>query len=269
MPRNLEVQPEENFKGRQEQETLFGRLRRGFEPGVFKQSIANEENQSNMQQPEAFYPFVFTTNSEGRNLLTELERQILRPFQWYRRRFLHNQVHRLHDTLADASSILDIGSGTGVLGDQLQQEFPNAHVVSTDIENRHLGRTEFVLSSGNSLPFPDKSFDISTFFYVLHHIADPRIALREATRVTKGKIIVQEDTYSNWMEKIAYAIHVNSYRLGSPLSSISGVRTDSDWERIFREVGLEITHKRRVHKLGYPVTRYEYQLTIPAQSEGI
>jgi SAM-dependent methyltransferase len=172
--------------------------------------------------------------------------------------FFPKEAARLAGELAGAELVLDFGSGKGYLGDAFQEAMPDTRILSTDIGDDHQGVTPFVLASGDALPFKDKSFDAATIFYVLHHFDQPELALREAMRVS-DRLIVQEDTHRNAWQRWWYRKHIDSYQLNSPESG-GDVRTDAEWQELFASEGLAITAKRRVHKVGYPVTRWEYQL---------
>jgi SAM-dependent methyltransferase len=172
--------------------------------------------------------------------------------------FFPKEATRLAGELAGTELVLDFGSGKGYLGNALQKAMPGTKIVSTDIGDDHRGVTPFVLASGDALPFKDKSFDAATIFYVLHHFDQPELALREAMRVS-DRLIVQEDTYRNTWQRWWYQRHIDGYQLNSPESG-GGVKTDAEWQELFGREGIAITKKRRVRKLGYPVTRWEYQL---------
>lgn len=51
--------------------------------------------------------------------------------------------------------------------------------------------------SGREIPFPDKSFDYTLLITVLHHSETPLELLKEAKRVTRKRIIVNEVIYMN------------------------------------------------------------------------
>lgn len=192
------------------------------------------------------------------------QQRVITTFE--RGHFFPKQAKRLSSELGQPQLLLDIGSGKGYLGDALQAAMPDTKIVSTDVGDDHQGKTKFVSASGDALPFGDNTFDTSTIFYVLHHFAHPEDALQEAKRVSK-RIIIQEDTYRNRWQKKWYQLHLNSYQLNSPKSVGTTVRTDKEWQEIFDQEGLAITRKRRIRKVGYPVTRYEYQLEPKAVFE--
>ncbi|MFB9993080.1 class I SAM-dependent methyltransferase [Deinococcus oregonensis] len=62
---------------------------------------------------------------------------------------------------------------------------------------------------GQTIPFPDHSFDTVLLAFVLHHCPDPERVLREAVRVSKGRLLVLEDTggearwgHSSWADAL-------------------------------------------------------------------
>lgn len=209
-------------------------------------------------------------NTENTRHTSNIQKLIRLPLEARRRWFLTRQARHirgvlerdLHSTDDSQLSILDVGSGTGLFADILHQQMPRARVVCTDIEDRHRGEAPFVQAHGDKLPFLDNSFDAATILYVLHHVPDPVAVLKEMGRISRDKVIVQEDTYKNPLEKLAYNIHVNSYRFGLPSSSVTPVRTDTEWQEVFHQAGFDIDEKTRVYNLSfYPVTRYTYVLS--------
>jgi hypothetical protein len=99
-------------------------------------------------------------------------------------------------------------------------------------------------------------------FYVLHHTDHPKDLLMEAARVSRSKILIHEDTYTNLFEKVMFIFHVYSFR---GLVSLSGasVKTDQEWKTLFAEAGLVVKNQLLLKKSGHPATRYEYLLQVP------
>jgi ubiquinone/menaquinone biosynthesis C-methylase UbiE len=97
--------------------------------------------------------------------------------------------------LGEVRSILDVGCGTGVLGFHLLELAPSAALVGLDIaatmveearRNIPEGRScRFIQGSAYDMPFERASFDLVASQYVLQHLAEPVIALKEMRRVTK------------------------------------------------------------------------------------
>lgn len=97
------------------------------------------------------------------------------------------------------SVVLDIGTGTGFLAQQLQEHRPDLRVVTTDILDLRINgarKLPFAQKDELTLPFRDGSAQTSLIVSVLHHV-DPRsqqAVIAEAARVTTDHILLQEDT---------------------------------------------------------------------------
>ena len=95
-----------------------------------------------------------------------------------------------------ATSILDIGCGTGLLLRQAAQRFPGAQLTGIDAaeEMVRVARSSapqglslrFARAFGEQLPFPDAAFDLVVTTLSFHHWADQPRALREVRRVLSG-----------------------------------------------------------------------------------
>ena len=94
----------------------------------------------------------------------------------------------------DGSRALDVGCQLGALPIALAAR--GARVTGLDVDPALLeaaalrarcydAAVEFVRAEGESLPFPDGSFDVVTFVDVIEHVRDPRAAVRELARVLR------------------------------------------------------------------------------------
>lgn len=99
-----------------------------------------------------------------------------------------------------ASSLLDVGTGTGIFA----EAFANRCLVVTGIDaNADLlaqARTfvpgaEFREAVAEAIPFSDGSFDLVFLGLVLHETDDALAALREARRVGRQRVVVLEWPY--------------------------------------------------------------------------
>ncbi len=95
------------------------------------------------------------------------------------------------EPLAEQSSVLDIGSGTGMMSEFAYKCNPNLKLVAVDPSpgmvkyapdylETHIGTAE-------SLPFENDSFDLVMMGEALHHFSDVEVALGEVKRVLKKK----------------------------------------------------------------------------------
>jgi ubiquinone/menaquinone biosynthesis C-methylase UbiE len=106
--------------------------------------------------------------------------------------------------------ILDIGSGAGQLvGPMLKYADPGASITCCDLSAKMLRRArqrlkspvpQHVAADLAKLPFADGTFDCATCGYVLEHLPDARLGLREIARVLVpgGRLLLltTEDSFS-------------------------------------------------------------------------
>ncbi|HEY4182306.1 MAG TPA: class I SAM-dependent methyltransferase [Kofleriaceae bacterium] len=113
-------------------------------------------------------------------------------------------AHRLSAHLRDGDAVLDVGCG---LGRRLQEmsmfrALRRAHGVDVVKPPPDFASEKILLDTfdGETLPFADKSFDVTMICYVLHHMPQERAQklLREIVRVTRRSVIVLEDSLPVW-----------------------------------------------------------------------
>jgi ubiquinone/menaquinone biosynthesis C-methylase UbiE len=117
---------------------------------------------------------------------------------------------------------LDIGTGPGQIVIKLARRLTLWKFVGVDRSQAMIaqasanlaaagsglaGRVEFQLADGNSLPFPDKSFDFVMCNSVLHHLAEPQKLFAEIARLAKpgGAILLRDLRRPG---RLAYPLHV-------------------------------------------------------------
>ena len=87
--------------------------------------------------------------------------------------------------------VLDLGAGDGFVGEAVARS-SDAEVVLADVLDFNRTDLPLVRTDGRRLPFGDRAFDTTLLTFVLHHAADPVAVLREARRVTRGRVLVLE-----------------------------------------------------------------------------
>jgi SAM-dependent methyltransferase len=120
---------------------------------------------------------------------------------WLRRRRPYYQLRMIKDLAAlvppGPCHILDVGAGSGVVGETIAELFPGKSVVGVDVAHNPLPglRIPLLQFDGTRLPFADASFDCVLFCNVLHHVQPPArgALLREALRVSSGGPILIKD----------------------------------------------------------------------------
>ncbi len=155
--------------------------------------------------------------------------------------------------------VLDIATGAGFLALEFAKRA--GLVIGCDLthnmlkkacekqESSGLDNIGFLLSDVESLPFPDKSFDIVSCRFAFHHFPDPMIALREMERVCKEKIVIvdgvssedrEKSQFHNRIEKIRDPSHVRIYALSeikTMMYTIGAIITDVEHWDITQDFG--------------------------------
>ncbi|MCR9183003.1 MAG: class I SAM-dependent methyltransferase [Flavobacteriaceae bacterium] len=150
--------------------------------------------------------------------------------------------------LPSHSKIIDIGTGSGQFSLVLKED--GHQITSVDIKDKT--NTNFITPTvydGEKLPFENNSFDISMLITVLHHCPNPEKVFQEAVRVSKSRIFVLEDVYSNfvmkyltwWMDSL-----MNLEFFGHPHTN----KSEAAWEDLFKDNKLGVIYKKKVKVLG-------------------
>ena len=129
-----------------------------------------------------------------------------------------------------ATSVLDVGTGTGVFA----EAFAAAGLTVTGIDTNadllasaagYAPGTRFKEAQAEQLPFPAGSFDVVFLGLVLHETDDSLTALREARRVARQRAAILEWLYLD--EPVGPPL---AYRL-SP-ADISDLATTAGWSAV-------------------------------------
>jgi len=165
--------------------------------------------------------------------------------------------------LTSESIVLDIGCGKGFLLHDLQNLIPGIKVIGLDvseyaINNSLDGLKEYLIKNGKgeqeaetfehrarellapslikgtaeSLPWPDKSFDLVLSINTTHNLPleQCKLALKEMKRVAKKNMFVQMDAYKTEEEKETMYLW--------NLTGLTIMSVD-DWLNLFKEVGYD------------------------------
>jgi len=178
-----------------------------------------------------------------------------------------SEYHRCYRThFAGAASLLDIGVGSGLALQHVIQQNPQLSAIGIDIRDLRLPNVNVPLQiyNGRSIPFADNYFEVSLIFYVLHHCEDPQQVLREAIRVTRGKIIIIEEfDRSNADETSLDLTERQSHRaLGIPPDLPYHLFDQPEFEQMLQHHNLvQLDRQLLPSKTTRPVEKYLYVLT--------
>jgi ubiquinone/menaquinone biosynthesis C-methylase UbiE len=143
--------------------------------------------------------------------------------------------------LTEDDKILDIGAGGCLVARGLIEH--GFQVTALDITDlSYFPEIRPVLYDGEKMPFPDNAFDVALLLTVLHHTADPDQVLKEATRVAR-RIIVVEDIYRNPFQKYLTLATDTVVNWGFSEMHYSN-RDDSGWRACFQEMKLDLKEAR-------------------------
>ena len=187
----------------------------------------------------------------------------------WRRRSLRGAI-----TPQSPQNILDIACGTGDLSLEIARRMhPDSHVTSVDIsqkmleimkdkvlENNMGNKISILNADAISLPFPDKSFNLTTIAFGIRNFEDRCAALKEVLRVLDhgGKLLILElSEPSNPLFRKFYESGFGKLAplLGGKLSgkkkayeylpeSIKAFPDKEKWMATMRECGFtDVTHK--------------------------
>ncbi len=146
--------------------------------------------------------------------------------------------------LPPQSRILDIGGGWGFYAEPLEKR-GHSHTVLEVIKPGYQRAPVVIYDPLKPMPFPDKSFDVSLFITVLHHIPDPEAVLREAKRVTRNTVIVVEDLYHHALGRIWTVLRDQFYNwefYGHPCQ----FKKREEWLQLFQKLEMEALNVQEV-----------------------
>jgi alpha-1,6-mannosyltransferase len=148
---------------------------------------------------------------------------------------------RIARHLARGQHILDIGAGHGGLCKALRTA--GLDVTPVDVKNlSFFPDVQPIVYDGVQLPFAEDAFDVSLLITMLHHTPDPEAVLREALRVTRKRLVVMEDIYSNQLQRqLTFFTDslVNLEFEGHPHTN----KSDAEWRALFERLGLRLTYR--------------------------
>lgn len=147
-------------------------------------------------------------------------------------------------------TVLNVGSGDGVLSKKLQM----AGYKVTNLEVRKIDGEYILLFDGKNIPFPDRTFDVTICIYVLHHAKYQERLIEEIARVSRGGILIAEDTPKNRLEMLISKVHaLIAYLRG--WSTFCMFRSESEWKGLVEKNEATFVHAKQLKKWwGYPVS---------------
>ncbi len=145
---------------------------------------------------------------------------------------------------------LDVATGGGHVARRLREA--GCEVVSVDPAP---GMRPTVVAPAEHLPFADRSFDVVACRIAAHHFDDVRAALAEMARVSRERVVVQDNVFLGERveeaEKLRDPTHVRCY-------------SEDEWREVFAEAGLVVEAERRFER-AVEVEPWLARVETPAQ----
>ena len=151
----------------------------------------------------------------------------------------------------DATSILDVGCGDGLIDQAILAHRSNLSIEGTDLFPRPEALIRVRAFDGQTLPYADKSFDAVIFIDVLHHASNAASLLREAARVSRRCILIKDHFAQGLSARITLRFMDLIGNAGYNFAWSASYWSRERWEQTFKELKLSLVESR--NRLGlYP-----------------
>jgi SAM-dependent methyltransferase len=134
----------------------------------------------------------------------------------------------------DGVAALDVATGGGHVARRLRER--GCKVVTLDPAP---GMKADVIAPAEDLPFADGSFDAVATRLAAHHFADVIGAVKEMARVSRGRVVICDNTFvseaSEEADRVRDPSHVRNY-------------SQAEWESFFELAGLEVADSRSMQR---------------------
>ena len=160
-------------------------------------------------------------------------------------------ARHLIELLPHDASILDVGSGDGLLASRVLAARPDVKIQGVDVMSRPESHIPVTLFDGVRLPFGDRQFDAVMMIDVLHHASDQQALLRDIARVAERAVVIKDHVVQGFVARptLSFMDWVGNARHGVSLPY--SYWTADEWREQFERVGLR-TSVRREHLGLYP-----------------
>lgn len=143
------------------------------------------------------------------------------------------------------ASVLDVGSGDGHIARRLLLESGAASIQGVDVLLHPAPAIPTVSFDGERLPHPDDAFDLVTLVDVLHHTDHPERLLREALRVSRGRVLIKDHYWVSRLDR--WVLHVADY-LGNKPYGVSlpyNFLRLEEWATLFERLAVRVISSER------------------------
>lgn len=147
-------------------------------------------------------------------------------------------VDMFEGQIKEGQSVIDIGMGNGLIASIVKKRF-KADVIGADVIDYNESDITMKIFDGKNLPFKDNEFDVAIIIETLHHCDDPIQILREAKRVAK-KVIILEDVHVSRIHKMIMNFYDFMMNVRHGVNTPFNFRSHKEWMGIFERLGLKV-----------------------------
>ncbi len=111
------------------------------------------------------------------------------------------KINKVIKEIGSMGKILDVGCGTGVYA-SLFSNYTGVDISKKMIEIAKKQKGTFLVANAEYLPFEDKSFDKVICISAIHNVSNPKKAIDEMKRVSKGVLAITIIKKSKYVQTI-------------------------------------------------------------------
>jgi len=119
--------------------------------------------------------------------------------------FRKARARRAMRLMPEGGDVLDVGCGRGIFLEILARKgYRSLGTERSEPAARDANkRVKVMVGNVEEIGLPDESFDLVTFWQVLEHLNDPKVAIAETRRILKpgGKMLIQVPNPSSWQAR--------------------------------------------------------------------
>jgi SAM-dependent methyltransferase len=134
--------------------------------------------------------------------------------------------------------VLDIGSGDGQIAATLAANRPDVSIEGLDVLVRPSTAIPVAQFDGRTIPRAAASVDVVTLFDVLHHANDPAALLTEASRVTRGCVIIKDHIVAGWLSRAILTLMDEAGNRRHGVASPNHYLTATQWSDLIERLHL-------------------------------
>lgn len=169
-------------------------------------------------------------------------------------RYKRNLARILASLCPKDSYVLDFGCDDGSVAAKINEYNPSLKIVGVDIDDHRPSVIPKKTYSGDTIPYPDDTFDVVIASDVLHHTDRIPHYMNELKRVSRKYIIIKDHATDNpfFHRLIRFTDFISNVPYGIRCSN--NFLSTKKWLRIFDSLFLEVVDRPGRLHFGFGIT---------------